>query len=479
MRRIEGVVCVVLAGTWLLGQATPDDFALRIVPATSSIVGMSEGLSTGSAEFAVTVDSTVDGVSAWRFSVMVVPAPGAAMRIASMRIPADVLTAKGGAAADFLSFGYYNSDELDAPIFSAPVDGSTISGLDAVGFTMILIVDFMGEYTFSAMTDFETAAFTVSASGQADSVPVEAGRVVFTDDLGSSILTMVACDGRAYYPSVRDPAQIVITPPPFYLHLAAGEGSTSTTIHVAEHSPAHVFVSLTNPQPVQAFSLGIAHDRAVAALTAIDLADCPVMQALNGGGGPDYFGADLDPGTSNCSEETAGGTLCCIASQSAPSTATIPVGTRQPIAHLTYEAVPGSAAGTESPLAIVGCLGGDAPRDVVLAVEGISITPIVVGGTLVVDQGAYRFTRGDANRDGRADLSDVVTLLMYLFDDGRGLLRCEDAGDANDDGLLDIADPIRVLGYLFAQGAPFDPPYPACGTDRTVDRLLCSQDECQ
>ena len=43
--------------------------------------------------------------------------------------------------------------------------------------------------------------------------------------------------------------------------------------------------------------------------------------ALNAGSGPDYFGIDLDPGSSAClAEAEAGGTFYCIASQDHPET---------------------------------------------------------------------------------------------------------------------------------------------------------------
>lgn len=171
--------------------------------------------------------------------------------------------------------------------------------------------------------------------------------------------------------------------------------------------------------------------------------------------------------------------MYCIASQGQPSTVTIPAGTDQPIARLTYEAMPGNAVGTESSISIVGCLGGELPREVVLTVDGQSVFPTVVGGILTVDAAACRFKRGDSNGDGRLDISDVVTILIYLFEGGRGPLRCEDAGDANDDGALDIGDAVRILGRLFAHGTAFDPPYPACGTDQTLDALRCGVSACE
>jgi hypothetical protein len=72
------------------------------------------------------------------------------------------------------------------------------------------------------------------------------------------------------------------------------------------------------------------------------------------------------------------------------------------------------------------------------------------------------FVRGDANGDGRLDLSDALTVLGHLFFDVFDA-RCLDAADANADRTLDIADAVYVLDALFMNGAPFPPPSPGCG----------------
>ena len=87
--------------------------------------------------------------------------------------------------------------------------------------------------------------------------------------------------------------------------------------------------------------------------------------------------------------------------------------------------------------------------------------------------GSLRFVRGDANGDGRDDLSDPIQVLGFLF--AGKPLRCLDAADANDDGALNMADAIFVLQYLFDSGPPIPPPYPNCGTDPTVDDLECRE----
>ena len=50
---------------------------------------------------------------------------------------------------------------------------------------------------------------------------------------------------------------------------------------------------------------------------------------------------------------------------------------------------------------------------------------------------------------------------------------CEDAADTNDDGALDVSDVVSVLQFLFS-GSPSPPaPYPDAGSDPTPDLLDC------
>jgi hypothetical protein len=83
------------------------------------------------------------------------------------------------------------------------------------------------------------------------------------------------------------------------------------------------------------------------------------------------------------------------------------------------------------------------------------------------------FLRGDANADGKVEMSDPIGVLRFLFTD-QGQTSCLDAGDANDDGMVDISDALRVLLHLFHGTA--DIPLPGkdtCGSDPTSDGLSC------
>ena len=98
-----------------------------------------------------------------------------------------------------------------------------------------------------------------------------------------------------------------------------------------------------------------------------------------------------------------------------------------------------------------------------------------------VDIGAYefgdcwpskRFKRGEANGNGKLDISDPVATLGFLFL-GTQALPCLDAADVNDSGTVDISDAVYGLGFLFLGGPAPLAPFGACGMDGTPDELDC------
>jgi hypothetical protein len=88
-------------------------------------------------------------------------------------------------------------------------------------------------------------------------------------------------------------------------------------------------------------------------------------------------------------------------------------------------------------------------------------------------RGDRRFLRGDANDDAAADLSDAVFILGFLFAGGEEPA-CLKSADVDDSGALDISDAIGLLGYRFQSGPLPAAPFPACGSDRTLDELSCA-----
>ncbi len=85
---------------------------------------------------------------------------------------------------------------------------------------------------------------------------------------------------------------------------------------------------------------------------------------------------------------------------------------------------------------------------------------------------AADFRRGDATRDGRVNVSDAVTQLLFLFSGGVEL-RCRDAADTNDDGLLNIDDALATLQLLFGSDRA-GLPNAELGPDSTCDALDCA-----
>jgi len=83
------------------------------------------------------------------------------------------------------------------------------------------------------------------------------------------------------------------------------------------------------------------------------------------------------------------------------------------------------------------------------------------------------FRRGDADRDGRIGLTDVILAITYQFIGGV-TVECLDAADIDDDGEVSLADAIRSLSFQFAgelDKVP-EPPGPfRCGPDVGDDDL--------
>ena len=82
------------------------------------------------------------------------------------------------------------------------------------------------------------------------------------------------------------------------------------------------------------------------------------------------------------------------------------------------------------------------------------------------------FRRGDANADGRLDISDSVATLRFLFA-GSGPLPCAQSADSNNDHTVNLADVLFVLGFLFNEGPKPPAPYPDCGPTPSPTPLPC------
>lgn len=91
----------------------------------------------------------------------------------------------------------------------------------------------------------------------------------------------------------------------------------------------------------------------------------------------------------------------------------------------------------------------------------------------VVSPQEKKFRRGDANIDGKVDISDIVRVTEIFTSTKR--MQCEDAADANDDGAIDLSDAI-FLSSWYSLGTVQELPSPGAftlGFDPTPDSLGC------
>ena len=87
----------------------------------------------------------------------------------------------------------------------------------------------------------------------------------------------------------------------------------------------------------------------------------------------------------------------------------------------------------------------------------------------------YVFLRGDGNRDGATDISDVIALSAYLFQNAAS--ECPAQLDVTADEKIDITDPMALIDFLFLGGSPPEAPFPECDEGPETD-LACLEFVC-
>ena len=95
-----------------------------------------------------------------------------------------------------------------------------------------------------------------------------------------------------------------------------------------------------------------------------------------------------------------------------------------------------------------------------------SIFILVLGSFLIIptianaqfNEGSFVVQPGDANMDGRLDISDSQAISSFLFG-GEVATPCYPAADVNNSGRVDIADAIYLAKHLFlGEPAPLNMP---------------------
>ena len=61
---------------------------------------------------------------------------------------------------------------------------------------------------------------------------------------------------------------------------------------------------------------------------------------------------------------------------------------------------------------------------------------------------------GDANGDGRVNISDCVYIVYYVFNHGNPPRPVSACGDANSDAKVNVSDAVYLIGYIFVGGGP-------------------------
>ncbi len=82
------------------------------------------------------------------------------------------------------------------------------------------------------------------------------------------------------------------------------------------------------------------------------------------------------------------------------------------------------------------------------------------------------FLRGDANSDGKVNVTDMTFILRFLFQATAGP-SCVDRMDANDDGAVNLTDALYLGQALYQKGPTIPTPFPSVGVDPTADGLSC------
>ena len=136
-----------------------------------------------------------------------------------------------------------------------------------------------------------------------------------------------------------------------------------------------VSVQIAHDDPILGFSYGVRHNGAI--LTPISVVQGSALTPLNGGTGAEYFFEDLNPANG------PGIILACIFTFGG-SLDSLPAGSGQEIASMTYEVSATAPPGNVSSLNPVTDLGSP-PTNIVFTVGGASVFPASDGGTMTVN----------------------------------------------------------------------------------------------
>lgn len=361
------------------------------------------------------------------------------------------------------SMGLANDSTLLTPLavtetlpFSADFAESNILG---DGWTIGVVYSFTGANTlaFDAPTDVVSVDYDTVAGGLIGSTVNVETSLSWSNSLGSPpVENVIVVAGASIAPSLEDGA-IILEPfsvPSAEFNYTAPtqsvnyDGNTGSASFSAAFSIAEVDNSALGadfPNPSQGFSMGVGNDSAVLEPTAVT-ATLP-------------FDADFAEGGIFADGWTIGVVYSFTGGN------TLAFDTELDVVSVDYSTVAGALTGTDSidtSLAWTSTLGSP-PVDNVVVVNGTSVEPNLVDGTVTL-QPVFDipFVRGNCNGDNKVNIADGIWILNELFLQGPSGT-CVAACDANDDAKYDSADAVFVINYRLLDGPMPSAPFPDCG----------------
>lgn len=209
------------------------------------------------------------------------------------------------------------------------------------------------------------------------------------------------------------------------------------------------------------YQFAVGHDPQAAWLVDVQLSDAV-----------GDHGADLVLTTIENEADAPFGAILVALDASAPFGDVLPIDLTEgrELARFVYDVQPAVQPGQSTTLELRHRAFGTPPVAAIFVDEDLnSIRPAIRDGEIRV---APAFLRGDCNHDSLFDVSDPVSLLLYLFR-GDATPPCPDSCDANDDGKLNLSDSLLTLNFLFSGGTSPAAPYPETGVDASSDSLPC------
>jgi len=458
-------LAVLCAASMVWAQATGADFDLKMTPAATVLKAPVGEVASGTVACGVVLDSRVNGLQGWSFGLKLEPAAGVDMNISKVALAQAALKAACGKAFGYVNTSYFASTNLAVPAGPVPGDGAAADGLaDCAAVTQGVVVDMMQVCSLGVTTGLRIIDLTVEVSGTVGAAASEAGRLAFTDTVGSPPTAIVMVYGGASItPNVQAPAVFTFEPktcaPAAQFTIDIGGGGAATDAEVTsrvtlnfDSDPAD-----QNSGQVQGWSYGVCiRDAGTMEVVAATVKGTD-SGTFHGGTGPGFNSVNIYPGG-----VTHGVVIDLMATVTLPAqngwtdlAATWKI-LMDAEGQSTY-VVPCDKTLGVPPVANVMVMGGNSfPASESAGIDPADdcCNPVSCNKAgLFVYQPGVKAMAGSANGDGRLDLADGIYILNYLFRGGPPL-PCEKAGDANGDCLLDASDAVYIIHYQFLDGPP-------------------------